>query len=284
MRQVGARARWCIQYRVPFSAAIVAVVVVGACLFQVQFPRGEAAPDPAAVVFADEFDGPAGSFPDRGEWTPDVGGTGWGNDELQFYTYSGNVFLDGAGNLVIEARRATQPLKCWYGTCEYTSGKVTTKRGFAQRYGTFEARVKSAVGTGLWGAFWLLGNDIEEVGFPESGEIDVLETLGHRPRDVEQHVQGPGLRWGSEHVLPDGESVGDWHTYAVRWAPDRIEWYVDGGLTRTLTKEEAGDSWVFDHPFYMLLNLAVGGEWPGSPDDETEFPSRMLIDYVRVYA
>jgi beta-glucanase (GH16 family) len=256
--------------------------MVSACQFPVTPSRGDA-PDRVTVAFADEFDGPAGSFPDRRNWAPDVGGTGWGNDELQYYTRAGNVFLDGEGHLVIEARRATQPLECWYGRCDYISGKVTTKTGFAQRYGTFEARVKSAVGTGMWGGFWLLGNNIDEVGFPESGEIDILETLGDRVRDVEQHVQAPGLRWGAEHVLPAGQSVGDWHTYAVRWTADTIDWYVDGRLTRTLTQEETGDSWVFDHPFYMLLNLSVGGEWPGPPNADTAFPNRMLIDYVRVY-
>lgn len=261
--------------------AFAVLLLVAAC--QLAFPRGEAAPDPATAVFADEFDGPAGSPPDRGKWAPDVGGHGWGNEELQFYTQSENVFLDGEGHLVIEARRTEKPFTCWYGRCDYTSGKVTTKSLFAQRYGMFEARVKSAVGTGMWGGFWMLGSNIDDAGFPEAGEIDVVETLGHRVRDVEQHVQAPGLRWGSEHVLPEGQSVADWHTYAVRWSPDRIDWYVDGAVTRTFTDVEAGDSWVFDHPFYLLLNLSVGGEWPGPPNGDTVFPNRMLVDHVRVY-
>lgn len=260
------------------------VTVTAACQVSVEFPGAQATADPSTLVFADEFDGPAGSPPDRGKWVADVGGTGWGNDELQFYTPAENVFLDGEGHLVIEARLADEPLACWYGACEFTSGKVTTKSRFAQRYGTFEARVKSAVGTGLWGAFWMLGSDIDEVGFPEAGEIDVVETLGHRTDDVEQHVQAPALRWGEEHVLPGGQSVGDWHTYAVRWTEDTIDWYVDGVVTQTFTKEIAGDAWVFNRPFYLLLNLAVGGEWPGSPTADTEFPNRMLVDYVRVYA
>jgi|SRR3954470_1702626 beta-glucanase (GH16 family) len=269
-------------------------VVVAAC--QVTCPLVGAAPhSPATVTFADEFDGPTGSPPDPQHWTPDVGGgiTGWGNNELQYYTRSGNAFLDGAGNLVIEAARAPERLDCWYGTCEYVSAKVTTKYRFAQRYGVFEARMKAPVGKGLWVSFWLLGNDLDVVGFPAAGEIDIAETLGDRPQVVEQHVQAPGsdpddperrFKWGDEHVLPAGQSFADWHTYAVRWTPDLIEWQVDGQPIRTLTKDMAGKSWVFDKPFFILLNLSVGGEWPGSPNDETVFPARLVVDYVRVYA
>jgi beta-glucanase (GH16 family) len=257
--------------------------VVAAC--QVTFPHVGAEPEDRGIVtFTDEFDGPAGSPPNPQYWTNDVGGTGWGNNELQYYTRSGNAFLDGAGDLVIEANRAAEPPDCWYGKCDYVSGKLTTKYRFSQRYGLFEARVKAPVGNGMWAAFWLLGIDIDEVGFPQAGEIDVFETLGDRVRDIEQHVQGPGMRWGDEHTLPDGQSFGDWHTYAVRWTPDLVEWQVDGQATRTLTKDEARKSWVFDHPFYLLLNVAVGGEWPGSPNAETVFPNRMLVDYVRVSA
>jgi len=263
---------------------IAIAALVAACQFSLS--KGEAEPVPShTATFADEFDGPAGSPPDPAHWTPDVGGTGWGNDELQYYTRSGNAYLDGAGNLVLEADETDRDLECWYGECDYVSAKITTKYKFSQRYGVFEARIKGAIGQGMWGAFWLLGIDIDEVGFPEAGEIDVVETLGDRPRDIEQHVQAPQMRWGEEYVLPPGQSFADWHTYAIRWTPDLIEWQVDGLPTRTLKKEEVADeSWVFDHPFYILLNLAVGGEWPGPPDDDTEFPNRMLIDYVRVYA
>lgn len=262
---------------------VVTVSIVSACQFHLT--RSEAEPGASHTpTFADEFDGPAGSTPDPLHWTPDVGGTGWGNEELQYYTRTGNAFLDGAGNLVLEADRPRSRLQCWYGTCDYVSAKLTTKYKFSQRYGVFEARIKGAVGTGMWGAFWLVGIDLDEVGFPEAGEIDVVETIGDRLRDIEQHVQAPKLRWGKEYVLPHGQSLGDWHTYSVRWTPELIEWQVDGRPTRIITKDEAGRSWVFDHPFFILLNLAVGGEWPGSPNDQTGFPNRMLVDYVRVYA
>ncbi|MGV0864491.1 glycoside hydrolase family 16 protein [Mycolicibacterium sp. XJ652] len=262
---------------------VVTISIVTACQFHLT--RSEAEPGASRTpTFADEFDGPAGSTPDPLHWTPDVGGTGWGNEELQYYTRTGNAFLDGAGNLVLEADRPGSRLQCWYGTCDYVSAKLTTKYKFSQRYGVFEARIKGAVGTGMWGAFWLVGIDLDEVGFPEAGEIDVVETIGDRLRDIEQHVQAPKLRWGKEYVLPHGQSLGDWHTYSVRWTPELIEWQVDGRPTRIITKDEAGRSWVFDHPFFILLNLAVGGEWPGSPNDQTAFPNRMLVDYVRVYA
>ncbi|MEE2031637.1 glycoside hydrolase family 16 protein [Rhodococcus chondri] len=239
-------------------------------------------------TFGDEFDGRRGRAPDRSVWVPDVGGTGWGNDELQYYTDGDNTFLDGRGNLVIEARTGSEGHKCWYGRCRYTSGKLTTRRSddeiaFAQQYGRFEARMKLPTGTGLWPAFWLLGENIDAVGHPEAGEIDVVEVIGRRDDEVEQHAHGPGLHFGAEHILPPGQSVSDWHTYGVEWTPDEVSWEVDGSTTRTLTREEAGSGWVFDQPFFILLNLAVGGEWPGSPDSSTEFPARMFIDYIRVY-
>jgi beta-glucanase (GH16 family) len=138
-------------------------------------------------------------------------------------------------------------------------------------------------GAGLWPAFWLIGNNIDVVGHPACGEIDVVEALGRSTRDVEQHAHGPYLEFGSDFTLPEGQSVADWHTYAVQWSSEAIEWQVDGTTTRTLTREDAGSRWVFDHPFYILLNLAVGGNWPGSPNSDTVFPAEMVIDYVRVY-
>jgi beta-glucanase (GH16 family) len=238
--------------------------------------------------FVDEFNGAAGSKPNPQVWFPDVGGTGWGNRELQYYTRGENTYVDGQGHLVIEARAESGGYTCWYGPCTYTSGKVVTKQSrnvtFAQTYGRFEARIKMPPGTGLWPAFWLLGDNIDVVGHPESGEIDVVEVLGRNTREVEQHAHGPYLEFGSEFTLPEGQSVTDWHTYAVQWSSDAIEWQVDGATTRTLTREDAGSRWVFDHPFYILLNLAVGGNWPGAPNADTVFPAQMLVDYVRVYS
>mgnify|MGYP006267856853 CR=1 FL=1 len=235
------------------------------------------------LVFDEEFVGPAGAPADPKRWQPDVGGGGWGNQELQFYTNGANTSLDGNGNLLIEARRAEQGLNCWYGPCQYTSGKLTTKVSFTQRYGRFEARMKAPAERGLWPAFWLLGDNIDAVGHPACGEIDVMETLGQDPDLVQQHAIGPGLKFGGPYPLGAGQSIADWHVYGVEWSPDAIQWLLDGRPALTLTKAAAGSSWVFDRPFYLLVNLAVGGEWPGAPSDNAPFPQRLLVDYVRVY-
>lgn len=240
------------------------------------------------LTFDEEFTGSAGSAPNPLIWLHDVGGTGWGNQELQYYTAgSSNTYLDGQGHLVIAARQRSGGSSCWYGTCTYTSGKLTTRQPqlatFAQGYGYFEARIKAPTGKGLWPAFWLVGEDITYAGPRKAGEIDVMEVLGDRSREVQQHAHGPDLDFGSAVTLPEGQSVADWHTYAVHWTPSRIEWLVDGHATQNMTKEQAGEGWVFSHPFYILLNLAVGGDWPGTPDATATFPATMLIDYVRVY-
>lgn len=274
------RARNC----VPRAVAAAALVVTG-CAAADPVPGHPVAAKPIwQMTFSDEFDGPADSPPDPARWLPDVGGSGWGNHELQYYTRSGNVFVDGDGHLVIEARAASGNQKCWYGRCRYTSGKVTTRSAFSQAYGHFEARIKVPGGRGFLPAFWLLGDNVDTVRPPIAGEIDVVETLGGQPGEVQQHAHGPGLDFGGPFQLPIGQSVVDWHTYAVEWRPDRITWGVDGRLTRVLLRATAGSGWVFDHPFFVLLNLAVGGEWPGSPDEETRFPARLLVDYVRCFA
>lgn len=253
-------------------------------------PPSSAFPVPSGwkVTFDDEFDGRAGKAPDSRYWHPDHGGTGWGNQELQYYTPSGNAFLDGQGHLVLEARTQSGGIRsCWYGPCRYTSGKEITYRGdsalFSQRYGHFEVRMKMPEGAGLLAAFWLLGDNINDVGYPESGEIDVVETLGNQTGAIEQHAHAPGLDFGSGFPLPTGQSISDWHTYAVTWTPTEIDWEVDGQTTQTLTEQQAASRWDFDHPFYLLFSLAVGGNWPGPPDAGTQFPARMLIDYVRVF-
>lgn len=133
----------------------------------------------------------------------------------------------------------------------------------AQKYGRFEARIKVHPGKGTWAAFWLVGSNIDDVGCVRAGEIDVMEALGGQLPLVEQHAHGPGLNFGDAYTLPDGESVADYYTYAVEWSPDSIAWQVDGRTTRSLTKAQAGDGWVFDHPFFLLLNLAIGGTGQG---------------------
>lgn len=245
------------------------------------------------LVWSDEFDGPRGTKVDSAKWTAEIGGSGWGNRERQFYTNSPrNASLDGKGSLAITARKETLPSsdKCWYGKCLYTSARLITKGRFEQAYGRFEARLKLPAGQGIWPAFWLLGRDIDQVGWPKCGEIDVMENIGREPTIVHGTAHGPGYSGGeaigAPYELPGGARFSeDFHVFAVEWEPEVIRWYVDGKLYHTLTPASlpANAKWVYDHPFYLLLNLAVGGNWPKDPDATTTFPQTLLVDYVRVY-
>lgn len=248
-------------------------------------------PSPAPV-WSDEFNGPAGASFDRTKWVADTAGGGFGNKERQYYTTRpDNVAMDGNGNLVITARAepASSTLQCWYGKCLYTSTRLKTKGLFAQTYGKFEARIRVPRGQGIWPAFWMLGDDIDKVGWPESGEIDIMEHIGREPSIAYGTLHGPGYSGAGGISRPDTLSAGgyadDFHVFAVSWRPNEIRWYVDGRQYHRLTPGDlpAGTRWVFDHPFFLLLNLAVGGEWPRDPDATTIFPQQLVVDYVRVY-
>jgi beta-glucanase (GH16 family) len=244
-------------------------------------------------AFSDEFNGPAGSPIDSAKWTAETGGWGWGNQELQFYTDSTeNVYQDGSGFLVIKARKETPPLtrSCWYGPCGYTSARVITKQKFDRKYGRFEARIKIPGGNGLWPAFCLLGSDIDEVGWPQCGEIDIMENIGREPTTVHGTMHGPGYNGangiGSAFSFSDQRRIADgFHVFTLEWNENKISWYVDGVLYQTRTPADLpqGTEWVHDHPFFVILNVAVGGGWPGSPDETTVFPQTMLVDYIRVH-
>jgi beta-glucanase (GH16 family) len=266
---------------------VVALLLAAGCSQQTPRTTPPAAPPGWTLTFDDEFDGPPGAAPNSLQWLHEVGGTGWGDNQLQYYTdRTDNAHLDGQGHLAITARRDSG-FSCWYGPCAYTSAKLTTRQPqlatFTQGYGHFEARIKMPTGKGIWPAFWLVGEDITYAGVAKAGEIDVMEVLGDKPAHVQQHAHGPSLDFGGATNLPVGESAADWHTYGIDWTPSRIDWHVDGRMTQSMTKEQAGEGWVFDHPFYLLLNLAIGGGWPGNPDDSTTFPATMLVDYVRAY-
>ncbi|WP_457028646.1 ricin-type beta-trefoil lectin domain protein [Kitasatospora sp. P5_F3] len=250
-------------------------------------PLGGTAPV-AAQSWNDDFNGPAGSAVDSAKWTLETGGSGNGNHELQYYTPGAqNAALDGQGNLVITARRNTDSgLACWYGTCQYTSARLNTARTFTQAYGHFESRIKIPRGQGIWPAFWMLGNDLGTVGWPTSGELDVMENIGREPGTVHGTIHGPGYSGaggiGAPYSLPAGQSFADaFHTFAVDWSPSAITWSVDGHAYQTRTPADlGGNRWVFDHPFFVILNLAVGGDWPGSPDGSSTYPQTMTVDYV----
>lgn len=267
------------------------VLAVG-LLTAVLITRTRTAEPPAGpLIWSDEFDGAAGSAPDASKWKNDVGGQGWGNDELQYYTDgAANTFLDGQGHLVIEGRRENPAgYQCHYGTCTYTSGRLISAGRFSHTYGRYEARMKVPAGTGTWPAFWMLGDDIAAHPWPASGEIDVMEHVGQEPGTLHGSAHGPeysGTRSVTRpYTLPgDGALSDGFHTYAVDWGPDTISWSVDGRTYGRMERSELGDKpWVFDKPYFLLLNLAIGGVWPGPPDASTAFPLRLEVDYVRVY-
>ncbi len=233
------------------------------------------------LVWSDEFEGTAGSLPDSGKWAFDLGTgeDGWGNQELQRYTNNPeNVSLDGNGNLVITAMRDGN---------SFTSARIKTQGHFSQQYGRFEARMKTPYGPGLWPAFWLLGDNIDTVGWPQCGEIDIMELRGQQPHIIHGSVHGPGYSGGnpvsSSYTLVNGRFDADYHVFAIEWNADKIDFFVDEFLYQRITPEDVPGEWVFNQPFFIILNVAVGGNYVGFPIDQTPFPQRMIIDYVRVY-
>ncbi len=246
-------------------------------------------PSSWTLAWSDEFEGPAGATVDATKWRFDVGGGGFGNQELQSYTdRPRNAHLSGDGALVIDVLREGHTGPDGIAR-EFTSARLKTQGTFAETYGRFEARIKVPQGQGLWPAFWMLGTDITSAGWPACGEIDIMENIGREPAVVHGTIHGPGYSGGSSlgaaFSLPAGRFADDFHVFAVEWERDALRWYVDGQLylTRTPANLPAGTRWVFDHPFFLILNVAVGGPWPGPPDATTIFPQRMLVDYVRVY-
>ncbi|KOU61837.1 1,3-beta-glucanase [Streptomyces sp. MMG1533] len=265
------------------SAVLVASVATGAA--QADPPNVTA----AAVTFSDTFDGPAGAAVDSSKWQVETGDN-VNNHERQYYTPGNrNAALDGQGHLVITARKENPAnYQCWYGTCQYTSARLNTAGKFTAQYGHVEARLKVPRGQGMWPAFWMLGNDLGQVGWPDSGEIDVMENVGYEPSTVHGTIHGPGYSGsggiGAAYSLPGGQAFADaFHTFAVDWAPDSITWSVDGQVYQRRTPADLGGrSWVFDKPFFLILNLAVGGYWPGDPDGSTVFPQQLVVDHVSV--
>ncbi|WP_036961472.1 glycoside hydrolase family 16 protein [Promicromonospora kroppenstedtii] len=236
----------------------------------------------AALTWSDEFNGAAGSAPNAANWNHETGAGGWGNNELQNYVNSRqNSALDGNGNLVITARQD--------GSGGYTSARLTTKGKVQPQYGRLEARIKIPRGQGIWPAFWMLGGQFPGTPWPNSGEIDIMENIGREPHLVHGTLHGPGYSGGNpitgQYMHPQGWSFADdFHTFAVDWSPNSITWLVDGNAYQTFTPANTGGNpWVFNQPFFFILNVAVGGNWPGYPDGSTQFPQQMIVDYVRVY-
>jgi beta-glucanase (GH16 family) len=248
-------------------------------------------------VWSDEFDGLAGTLIDAKKWRHDTGDgcqqgiCGWGNNEKEYYTDSPeNVALNGEGQLAIVARAAPTGLTCYYGPCRYTSGKITT-RGImnAAAPGRVEARIKLPTGQGLWPAFWMLGSSHPATPWPDCGELDIMEHKGSQPTITSSAVHGPGYSGGSAfnhaHTLPQGRYADDFHTFAVEWDSVGAQFFVDGAIHYSITRatmERAG-RFVIDQPFFVILNLAVGGHFDGDPASDAILPATMLVDYVRVF-
>jgi beta-glucanase (GH16 family) len=270
--------------RMLLAAAVVATTLTGGLWAAGRNDTADAAVGP--VVWSDEFNGAANAPVDGNKWKFDIGGSGWGNNEQQYYTNStSNVRQDGQGHLAITARKENPAnYQCHYGTCQYTSGRILTADKFSQTYGRFEASIKVPKGQGIWPAFWMLGGN----NWPQTGEIDIMENVGKEPATVYGTVHGPGYSGaggigGNRNI---GTPLGDaFHQYAVEWSPNLIVWYLDGSEFFRITPANInGNQWVYDHPFFMILNVAVGGAWPGYPDASTVFPQTMLVDWVRVSA
>ena len=212
----------------------------------------DASGQPPRVIFYDEFRGAAGTSIDSTKWTPEIGGGGWGNDELQYYTDKpDNVRLDGNGNLEIRALPSSTELTCWYGKCRFTSARLITKGKFDFRYGRVEARIKVPEGAGVWPAFWMLGADIDKVGWPACGEIDIMEFIGKEPTTVYGTIHGPGYSGasgvGRSITLPGStKASADFHTFAVEWSDEEIRWFLDGKRFSTTSKKDIpkGSNWV----------------------------------------
>ncbi len=236
------------------------------------------------LVWYDEFDLPDGSAPNPEKWGYNRGGGGWGNGELQVYTDErANSYIEG-GNLVIKALQSDSYPR------ESSARLVTSGMG-DWLYGRFEVRAKLPSGQGIWPAIWMLPTDWKYGSWPNSGEIDIMELLGHEPHQVHGtiHYGTPHTYETGTYILPDGQLFSDdFHTFAVEWEADEIRWYVDDEHYFTQTEwftasKMGGEGAPFDQPFHLLLNVAIGGQWPGYPDETTEFPQSMLVDYVRVY-
>ncbi len=241
------------------------------------------------LVWSDEFDAEAGVPINDAFWTCEIGGHGWGNNQLEYDTDRiENVSHDGEGHLIITAiQENLEGSECWYGDCEYTSARCNTQDKVEFIYGKIEARLRVPYGQGIWPAFWMLGADFPEVGWPQSGEIDIMEYIGREPMTTSGTVHGPGYS-GAQGISAsrqfDNPVTDDYHIFGIEWEPNVIRWYVDGELYHTVTPDTlVGRQWVFNHAFYLIINVAVGGNLPGNPDETSEFPQQMSLDWIRVY-
>lgn len=233
------------------------------------------------LVMQDEFDNDGAPNTDLWSYNIGTGQNGWGNNELQYYTSRPKNVTIQSGYLIITAHKES------FNGSPYTSARLLTQGKFEQAYGRFETRIRLPWGQGLWPAFWMLGADIETNPWPGAGEIDIMEFRGQHPSTVLGTVHGPGYSAGQSisksYTLSNDRFDTGFHVFGIEWGPEYVNFYVDDVLYNQITPADVPGEWVFNKPFYILLNLAVGGSFVGSPNDETVFPQTMLVDYVRVY-
>ena len=234
------------------------------------------------LVWSDEFNGPAGAAPDPAKWSVRTGNQG---DCLNYYTTQGsNASLDGAGHLAIVA------LKQSYDGYPYTTARIDTRGLFSMTYGSIQASIKLPAGQGLWPAFWAEGTDVGSgVSWPQCGEMDIMENIGNDMYTEYVHIHGPSASgsYGPGAAVSSAISLATaFHTYGVNWSPNSVQFTFDGVPCGTYTPASLspGDTWVFNKPFFLILSMCVGGDWPGPPNQYTVFPATMLVDWVRVYS
>jgi beta-glucanase (GH16 family) len=274
------------------GVALISLLVVGVLVVATgdrgTDRQGDAHAGGRPLAWSDEFNGPRGSRPNRRKWTFETG-YGWGDGELQSYTARrANASLDGKGHLAIRARRERYT-GADRRTANYTSARMSSRARFEFAYGRVEARIRVPGGRGLLPAFWALGTDVDRVGWPAAGEVDLMEVHGGKPFTVHGTLHGPRAGGGHYALAATRRSrvplTSGFHVYGVSWRPGRIVFRLDGAVyaVRTRADLSGGARWRFDHPFYLLFTLAVGPRWLGEPDSTTRFPATMLVDWVRVW-
>ncbi|GJQ63158.1 MAG: hypothetical protein SCALA702_22110 [Melioribacteraceae bacterium] len=243
----------------------------------------ETGSDEYTLVWSDEFD--YTGKPDSTKWGYDIGDSGWGNNELQYYTDDEVNSRAENGHLVIEAHQYPD------AGVEYTSARIVTRGKGDWLYGRIEVKARLPYGQGIWPAIWMLPTDWVYGGWAASGEIDIMELLGHQPETVYGTIHYGGtspnnVHTGESITLQNGSFASDFHVFVFEWEENEMRWYIDDNLYATQTEwHSTGHDYPapFNRRFHLILNIAVGGNWPGYPDENTTFPQRMEVDYIRVY-
>ena len=270
---------------------VATISVIALSLITFSNPVAAASPV-KKLLWSQEFNEAAGTAPSSKVFDYDLGGGGWGNKELQWYTEDA-VKTNGNGQLEISVTKIPAvsedelPYNC-FGDCKYFSGRIKTENKVRFKYGRMEARMKLPAGTGVWPAFWMLGSNIGAKSWPKCGEIDIIELRGREPDLAIVSAHGPGYsgaasKTGSKRY--GTPLTNDYHVYAIEWAANKISWYVDGKLVHTLTnKSVKAGTYVFNQDFFLILNVAMGGDFDGGQLDDSIEGVKMSVDYIRYYS